>query len=97
MSKFAKFGIEGYVHTKSIPFCQFSLLIIGSNSSATLYEHRTAKKSQIFSSAYLAAVYLSRDKNRKKVFCFGSPAMREELTSLGVDHFGLVFWRLIHD
>lgn len=72
-------------------FSQFWSLLNSSNSSSTLYEHRTAKKSQIFSSAYLAAVHLSREKSRNKVFCFGSPAMREELASLGVDHFGLVF------
>ena len=46
------------------------------------------KKEQIYSSAYLAAVYLKR-ANRDKVFCFGSGAMREEMRQMGVDHFGL--------
>ena len=47
-----------------------------------------ARKEQIYSSAYLAAVYLKREDERDKVFCFGSGAMRQEMRQMGVDHFG---------
>lgn len=47
-----------------------------------------AKKEQIYSSAYLAAVYLARDQKRRNVFCFGSGAMRKEMDAMNIECFG---------
>lgn len=48
----------------------------------------TADVEQIFPSSYLSALYLSRDQNRRVVYCFGSPAMRKEMDNFEIDYFG---------